>query len=88
MLRSRQVKRAQKTIDVPSDMQKTRPTDCKCFIQQTFLTEDGEIASAHQVTLDAEKTRRKNVSMGSMLWRQTWATAYKKSFGSIADAGK
>ena len=54
-VRSRQVKRAQKIIDVPSDMQKNRPTDCKRFIQQTFLTEDGEIANAHQVTLDVEK---------------------------------
>ncbi len=54
-LRARQIKRAEKLIENPSSLDANRPTDCKRFVQQSFLTEDGEIAGSRQVILDTER---------------------------------
>ena len=54
-IRERQILRADKTIQKPSNINKKRTTDPKRFIAQQHCTEDGEIASETFFSLDQVK---------------------------------
>ena len=54
-LRKRQVDRAQKKVDHPSELKKKRGTDAKRFIKETRCTNDGEIADNIVYSIDEDK---------------------------------
>lgn len=54
-LRKRQVERAKKKVDHPSELKKQRGTDAKRFIKETRCTTDGEIAENTIYSIDEDK---------------------------------
>ena len=56
-IRRKQIERAMKKADNPSQLKKKRPTDFKRFLKETHVTKEGEIAKDFQVTVDQEKIK-------------------------------
>lgn len=54
-VRKKQIERAMKKVDHPSQLQKKRSTDFKRFLKATHVTGEGEIAKNFQVSMDQEK---------------------------------
>ena len=64
-VRQRQIDRAVKTVNVkPQEMDHNRQTDYKRLIQMSFLTEDGEVCSVKQLSVDTDTIAKEEMYDG------------------------